>query len=293
METTTATTTTVPARSLADNNYRTTYDMAHVSALAADIAAHGLQTPPMVRPSGPMTWHVVFGHTRILAMMELGWADIPVQFAPADWSEADCFDAQIRENELRREVPKADRAKAMLIARDVHGRSIDQVAEIFNVSAGVVRNWLRCAESLTDNALADWSACLLSDMQAYALCRVGKDRQRPVLELCRGERFSVKAFDELVSRIVAGQNEDAQTGMFDMADFALQVQDMAAEAKSAAKDAKRSAKEAAASAESARTEVDVLRKLLMQARAALQSGDAELGARFITNGLARSGMLGE
>lgn len=270
----------VPAAMIREHNYRASYDDAHIGRLADDIARDGLQSAPMVRAMPDGTYRLVYGHCRSRAMIRvLGWEMVPVVIADDDMTDADEFSAQLRENELRRAVSKADRARAAARLRDQFGKDITEIAAIMNVSTTTARNWIRCAECLSDSAMADWSAEFLSDVQAYTLCRVNADRQAAVLALVRSDKYSVKAFDALISRVIIAQNEDAAGGMFDMSEFTMAVQQMGEDAKQAATDARAAAKAAREATADVLGELAELRRLMWEAQRTLRKANPALANR--------------
>lgn len=225
----------VPASEVRHANYRGQYDTAHCQNLASDIVARGLQTLPIVTDQTVSPWLTgpgylaVSGNTRIVVMRDLLSCDrIPVEVR-GYVSERDMLDEQVRENELRREVDRIDRVRIAMKYRDEHRMSSTDIGTRMSLTATQVGRLLTLGDRLSVRALETWSTGLLLDGQASELCRVDRDRQDSVIDLCKSRRFSVRAFEQLIDRIVEAQIEDAQTGIFEVSAFALQLQDMAAD----------------------------------------------------------------
>lgn len=112
-----------PARILAGDNPRTTFDLAEMEALKASIAENGLIQPIILRRApGTRSFHIVAGERRFRACKELGWKTVPAIVRP-DGQNPDTgnLSAALVENLQREDLNPVDEARALSRLAQVAG----------------------------------------------------------------------------------------------------------------------------------------------------------------------------
>lgn len=90
------------------------HDEEHVSRLAEDVAARGVQTPIHVYPTGGR-FELLAGHDRLEAAKRAGKPEIAADFRSTLSSEEDRFEYFLKDNTLRKDVDRRAVAKAVLL----------------------------------------------------------------------------------------------------------------------------------------------------------------------------------
>lgn len=129
-------------------------DVEHIRRLADSIRADGLLQIPVGRyPVDPaFAAHEVelaFGHSRLAAFKLLAAEDQAYCTMPVDIQDLDeeaMFRTAITENLQRRDLTPIEQAKAMLVYRQVFGKTSAEIGALFGIHESAVRNKMRLVE---------------------------------------------------------------------------------------------------------------------------------------------------
>jgi len=118
--------------------------------LAANIKEVGLLQNPLVRANGD-GYEIVAGDRRIMAIRKLGWTEMDVVLC--EMTDLQAAEARASENLQRVNLTVIEEARIYLNLKMKHGRTVDQIAEAFGISAGTVQrriDLLKMDQSLQD-----------------------------------------------------------------------------------------------------------------------------------------------
>ena len=116
-------------------NNRTVFDEDELRELANNIAEHGLQQVPCVRPRHGR-YQLIYGERRYRACLLLGWPLLPVVIRDLDDGAA--FRAMLIENNQRKDPDPIDQAQGFQRAIDEHGWTVQQIYEQTRVKTQVI-----------------------------------------------------------------------------------------------------------------------------------------------------------
>ncbi|MBO0906293.1 ParB/RepB/Spo0J family partition protein [Jiella sonneratiae] len=156
-------------------NVRRTARMEGIDALAASIAAHGLQQNLVVRPAEDGSRHeVVAGNRRLAALKRLAKQKRIARNAPIPCKvlneDDDATEISLAENAMRADMHPDDQCEAFRTLIDEHGMGIEAVAARFGVTPAVVQRRLKIAHvSPKLRALYRKGTLSLEQMMAFAL----------------------------------------------------------------------------------------------------------------------------
>jgi ParB/RepB/Spo0J family partition protein len=179
-------------------NYRKTVD--GIEELAADIKLHGLISPILVRPSGPV-FEIVCGERRYRAVKHLGAPTIAATVAVLN--DPEVAERQLAENMQRADVDPIEEAEGMerLLTRTDKTYTVETVATIVGKSLGFVYARLRLT-TLVPDARKALRAGTLTFPEALAVARLSTAVQANALELIddyrdQGEHLTKKTLKEI------------------------------------------------------------------------------------------------
>ncbi len=121
-------------------NPRAVYDEAADAELAADVKAHGLMQPLLVRQTGPKTYEVVDGSRRFKAAQAAGLQSVPVRLFELD-DQAAAVRALVA-NDSNEHLTPLERADGYKRLRDEYGFTPEQIAEKVSKSVTTVKRTL-------------------------------------------------------------------------------------------------------------------------------------------------------
>lgn len=173
------------------NARRTPHSSFEVETLAASIAAKGLLQPPVVErernAAGAETGHylVTIGEGRRQALRLLAKRKVIGKAAPVRClldETNDAFEISLDENVTRFAMHPADQFEAFHVLAEQQGRSAEEIATRFGVTAHLVRQRLRLA-AVSPKLIAAYreQALTLEQLSAFTLCEDAA-RQEQVYE---------------------------------------------------------------------------------------------------------------
>ena len=125
-----------------------------IEELARSMKVAGVIVPLIVRASGSR-FEIVAGHRRFRAAKKAGLERLPCDVRSID--DTQMLELQILENAKREDLSDLEHAESFEALQQVHGYSVEQIAEKFSISMGTVYSRLKllalCAEART--ALAE------------------------------------------------------------------------------------------------------------------------------------------
>lgn len=124
-----------------EENTRGKLDPDSVEALTSSIFDNGLINPVSVRPLGGGKYKLQAGYTRMRAMLDLGWTDIPVTI-----NECDDDLISIEENLKRKDLTPQQEGIMLRKWIDKTGMSMRDVARKINKSVTFVAQRLKAAD---------------------------------------------------------------------------------------------------------------------------------------------------
>lgn len=154
-------------------NPRKTFDKKALAELADSVRAHGLQSPPKVRPAGgdPKNgYELVIGERRWRAFQLLGIPEIPCFIEDLD--DAEVLEIQIIENGQREDVPPLEEAEGYALLMKQPGYTMDRLVERTGKSRAHLYGRIKIATDLVPRAKKALAAGELSASVAELLARL-------------------------------------------------------------------------------------------------------------------------
>lgn len=132
----------VPLKDLVESsvNVRSKHDDAAIASMAKSIESSGIINPPTVALNGKGKYEVIAGKLRVAGAGAAGLADIPaIDVTELNWTER--LEISLAENVVRESMTDLDRWKAFTALAKT-GKSVEEIASIFNMSERAVRQHL-------------------------------------------------------------------------------------------------------------------------------------------------------
>jgi ParB family transcriptional regulator, chromosome partitioning protein len=175
-----------------------------LNELSASIAAMGILQPIIVRETSdensPKTYQIIAGERRWRASQLASLTEIPVIVKRFD--DQQVMEAALVENIQRADLNPIEEARAYQAIMDTHRLSQQQVADRVGKERVTVANSLRLLK-LPDDIISLIADGLLSRGHAKAILTVKEpSAQRSLARKVLDEKLSVRALEEIVSRIV-------------------------------------------------------------------------------------------
>lgn len=132
------------------HNVRT--DLGDLRTLTNSIKQFGVMQPVVVEHYGHKV-RLRAGHRRVAAARLAGLTRIPAVIHPEPLDDDEWIVQSIQENEIRRNLDRDDRRRAVLALRDV-GCTWEGIAEAFAVSVSCTQKWARGADNADPQQIA-------------------------------------------------------------------------------------------------------------------------------------------
>lgn len=182
----------IPLSALAVPEYRTrrTFEQSRINELAASIAKHGLQNPPVARSDGNGGWLLVSGERRLRALdllaeqhieYSVGETPVPLGAVPitpfGDISPLHALELEVAENTIRVDLPWNEQVDA--IAKLHALRKAQSPGQTITDTAREIRGDVAAGSQITNVSTAIALAPYLSDPEV-AKARTMKDAEKIV-----------------------------------------------------------------------------------------------------------------
>lgn len=175
-----------------------------ITELAESIKEHGVIQPILVRRLGDK-YEIIAGERRYKASLLAGKRTIPAIIA--ELNDKDSAEVALIENVQRQDLTPIEEAVSYRKILDMGYLTQEQLAEKLGKTQSTISNKLRLLnlDDEVQEALLDEK---ISERHARSLLKIdSKQKQKEILEKIIQERLTVKKTDDLINKILLGENE--------------------------------------------------------------------------------------
>lgn len=179
-----------------------------ITELAESIKEHGVIQPILVRRLGDK-YEIIAGERRYKASLLAGKRTIPA--IVAELNDKDSAEVALIENVQRQDLTPIEEAVSYRKILDMGYLTQEQLADKLGKTQSTVSNKLRLL-NLDDNVQEALLDEKISERHARSLLKIdSKQQQREILEKIIKERLTVKKTDELINKILKGEENISNT----------------------------------------------------------------------------------
>lgn len=174
-----------------------------ITELAESIKEHGVIQPILVRRLGEK-FEIIAGERRYKASLLAGKRTIPA--IVAELNDKDSAEVALIENVQRQDLTPIEEAVSYRKILDMGYLTQEQLAEKLGKTQSTISNKLRLL-NLDDDVQEALLSERISERHARSLLKLvdSKQKQKQILERIINERLTVKKTDELIEKIILGQ----------------------------------------------------------------------------------------
>lgn len=174
-----------------------------ITELAESIKEHGVIQPILVRKLGEK-FEIIAGERRYKASLLAGKRTIPA--IVAELNDKDSAEVALIENVQRQDLTPIEEAVSYRKILDMGYLTQEQLAEKLGKTQSTISNKLRLL-NLDDDVQEALLSERISERHARSLLKLvdSKQKQKQILERIINERLTVKKTDELIEKIILGQ----------------------------------------------------------------------------------------